>query len=200
MTMQARKRRSAPRLSHHDWTEEQDAFPRENFPSMSQRELCERLERGWEGISTRAYRILGILRPKKPASLLHYVDGIPKYEILANGCWQWRACVNAKGYPIGRGGETTLIYRQVYISAHGPIPKGWTVDHLCKNRACVNLQHLEAVPHDVNVRRGSLVKLTAEDVAEICADRTSSPQDLATRYQVSVATIYSRRRRGKQCA
>jgi hypothetical protein len=38
--------------------------------------------------------------------------------------------------------------------AHGPIPDGYTVDHLCNVRLCCNPDHLKAVPHHENVNRG----------------------------------------------
>lgn len=37
----------------------------------------------------------------------------------------------------------------------GSIPDGMVIDHLCRNRACVRPDHLEAVPQEVNVRRGA---------------------------------------------
>jgi hypothetical protein len=36
----------------------------------------------------------------------------------------------------------------------GQIPDGLTLDHLCRNRRCVNPAHLEAIPHSENIRRG----------------------------------------------
>jgi hypothetical protein len=40
------------------------------------------------------------------------------------------------------------------LALKGPIHDGTEIDHLCRNRRCVNPDHLEAVSHLVNVRRG----------------------------------------------
>lgn len=37
--------------------------------------------------------------------------------------------------------------------AHGPVPKGLELDHVCRNKACSTVSHLEAVTHAENVRR-----------------------------------------------
>jgi hypothetical protein len=44
----------------------------------------------------------------------------------------------------------------LYEKFIGPIPNGWTLDHVCRNRGCVQVfdkQHIEAVPHTVNIAR-----------------------------------------------
>lgn len=78
----------------------------------------------------------------------------------ANGCWLWTGTLT-KGYghvQIGSrsDGSRRKVYahRLVYESQVGPIPDGLELDHLCRTKACVNPQHLEAVPHRENVMRG----------------------------------------------
>lgn len=47
-----------------------------------------------------------------------------------------------------------LTHRVTYTELVGPIPEGLDLDHLCRNRACCNPEHLEPVERVENVRRG----------------------------------------------
>lgn len=80
-------------------------------------------------------------------------------EPRTSGCWEWTGPVDHKGY-----GNITLRYRSykvhrlMYETYVGMIPEGLVIDHLCRNRRCVNPDHLEPVTIGENVRRGDLVK------------------------------------------
>lgn len=50
--------------------------------------------------------------------------------------------------------RTVLAHRYSYELAKGPVPEGTELDHLCRIVRCVNPDHLEAVPHRTNLRRG----------------------------------------------
>src|SRR3990167_5054453 len=67
-------------------------------------------------------------------------------------CWIWIAGKTGEGY--GGFGHATLAHRFAYELLIGPIPTGLILDHLCRNRACVNPLHLEPVSILVNLQRG----------------------------------------------
>jgi hypothetical protein len=72
-----------------------------------------------------------------------------------SGCWVWRGCTNPDGYGlITFEGRQTTVHRVSYILHVGDIPPGKELDHICKNRRCLNPAHLEAVVHRENVMRG----------------------------------------------
>lgn len=69
-------------------------------------------------------------------------------------CWLWTGCLSAKGYARTSVNRKHLpAYRVAYVLLVGPVPQGLELDHLCRNRRCVNPSHLEPVTHRVNVGR-----------------------------------------------
>lgn len=73
----------------------------------------------------------------------------------ASGCWLWKGNISDNGY--GRfcvDYKSHRAHRWAYEQALGPIPKGLTLDHLCRCRNCVNPAHLEPVSLATNVMRG----------------------------------------------
>ncbi len=70
-------------------------------------------------------------------------------------CWEWTSTL-VSGYGsffVGRG-RRVLAHRHCYELLVGEIPKSLQIDHLCRNRRCINPDHLEPVPQQVNIARG----------------------------------------------
>ena len=73
----------------------------------------------------------------------------------ADECWPWPGYVNSHGYGYARWrGGAVRAHRVAYEAVIGPIPEGLVLDHLCRNRACVNPYHLEPVDDRTNNLRG----------------------------------------------
>lgn len=84
------------------------------------------------------------------------------------GCWEWTPNLKPNGYGRlqvgGREGKEFYAHRFSYAAFNGPVPGGLQVDHLCRNRACCNPDHLEAVSCRENLMRGQT--LTASRAAQ----------------------------------
>lgn len=78
---------------------------------------------------------------------------------IEHGCWVWYGPLDRDGY--GRcyikHPRQQRAHRTVWTLLIGPIPEGLMMDHLCRNRRCVNPEHLEIVTPRVNVLRGDTV-------------------------------------------
>lgn len=77
----------------------------------------------------------------------HFYNGTP--------CWEWTSNKTNDGY--GRfhlNGKKELPHRVYYQDTKGKIPNGLELDHLCRNHACLNLEHLQAITHKENMKRG----------------------------------------------
>lgn len=86
-------------------------------------------------------------------------EDLAKNFEFSSGCWIWKGSMNAYGYGRYRKMSKTkltslMAHRAVYEQLVGPIPDHLELDHLCRERACVNPGHLEPVDHQENCIRG----------------------------------------------
>lgn len=71
-----------------------------------------------------------------------------------DACWPWTSATQPNGYGYFMCDGDRYAHRLAYTLAVGPIPAGLQIDHLCRNRGCVNPAHLEPVTPRENVIRG----------------------------------------------
>lgn len=70
------------------------------------------------------------------------------------GCWNWVGQADNGYCRVMINRCRFLVHRFSYELFVGPIPPGLVIDHLCRNRRCVNPGHLEVVTQRENIRRG----------------------------------------------
>lgn len=81
-----------------------------------------------------------------------------KVEESTDGCWLWTAALNGHGYarfwwPLA--GKAVYGHRLAFDVVGPGLTPGLVLDHLCRNRACVNPAHLEEVTLRLNIQRGN---------------------------------------------
>jgi HNH endonuclease len=104
-------------------------------------------------------------------------------------CWEWQRARQGDGYGhISVAKRLVRAHRLSYEIFRGPIPDGLTLDHLCRNRACVNPHHLEPVTCRENILRG-------ESPFALRARKTHCPLG----HEYTPANTYVSKRGGRDC-
>ena len=85
----------------------------------------------------------------------HSTAGFISGRKTEHGCWVWLGAKMRNGYgQLVVGGVHYAAHRYAYQELVGAIPAGLDLDHLCRNRACTNPDHLEPVTRSENLLRG----------------------------------------------
>jgi len=80
--------------------------------------------------------------------------------LIENGCWIWQSSLNDAGYavmsvPVNGKCAPRRVHKMLYEFINGPVEDGLCLDHLCRNRNCINPKHLEPVTWRENILRGN---------------------------------------------
>jgi hypothetical protein len=106
-----------------------------------------------------------------------------RHRLTETGCWQWTGKLHPDGYGVidvtlSRNlRRPRMVHRVAYELFVGPVPSGLQLDHLCRNRACFNPEHLEPVTQQENIRRGlfGILRTHCRHGHELTPENTYSP-------------------------
>lgn len=146
---------------------------------------------------------------KKTRSSIGHVRGQPipyinghnrrkqeRYQIEDRGyetpCWIWLLAKSQWGYGLEADGHRQqAAHRAEYKRRYGTIPDNLELDHLCRQRDCVNPDHLEPVTRAMNIQRGDLSQLTEPEVRAIkrMLQEGVKQKEIAQYFNVCRATI-----------
>lgn len=89
---------------------------------------------------------------------------------ITDTCWIWTGARNTWGYGhLWAGGQRWVAaHRLAFEQMVGPIADGLTIDHLCRNRACVRPEHMEPVSLRTNILRSPISVFAARAAASHC--------------------------------
>ena len=112
------------------------------------------------------------------------LDAKPKYhdpekcfegrtQLDENGCLIWTGNLGGAGYGrINVNGKRMKAHSYAWERANGPIPEGLMIDHMCFNRACVNIEHLRLATRAQNAEnRSGAVAGSTSGVRGVYLDR-----------------------------
>lgn len=138
---------------------------------------------------------------------MRYIEGhqmrnrktLSTYKVTDTGyetpCWLWTGAIDPVGY--GRyGAEYVLAHRVSYEERHGSIPGGLDLHHRCRQRNCINPDHLEPLTRSDHAKAHAKLRVSEETIekirAELAIDRTrGAARRAAERHGVSNALAYS---------
>lgn len=146
------------------WTAEEDNTMKLFYPTCKRKEILLLFPgRSWSSIYKRA-ALLNIHRSRQPekSALERFTlltnkisDIFGENDVYPTECWQWIGGKHQNGYGVFYvKNKQILAHRWSYEHFKEPIPENLVIDHLCRNRACVNPEHMEIVTTRENAIRG----------------------------------------------
>lgn len=109
-----------------------------------------------------------------------YAEFLDRTVVLSNGCripvsirWPGKELkMTWDGYmQVTVDGRRGRAHKVAWELANGPVPKGLTLDHLCRNRICCEVAHLEPITNRENVLRGDLPEVARQHMRRVSVIR-----------------------------
>lgn len=91
-----------------------------------------------------------------------------------DACWPWTGTLNNwTGYgqthwPRDGRYVTTGVHRVVWEHINGPIPDGYVIDHVCRNKRCQNPRHMQVLPMDAHGQKSVRERFGMVGDDEVC--------------------------------
>lgn len=133
--------------------------PKNTYVSKTGRRVCRRCGAERAALRRQGRKMVAIQWRQagpKPRPIVSTVERFrSKVDFSSpDGCWLWTAALITGYGSFWDGVRTVLAHRWSWEAANGAIPEGLVLDHLCRNRRCVNPDHLEPVTAPENTLRG----------------------------------------------
>lgn len=110
------------------------------------------IKRGWCSTHYQRWRKHGTPNYSRAAHLDQLAPGRFWGKVSKSaGCWEWVGTFTDTGYGIIIAhGKRWRAHRYSWTITNGAIPEGMQIDHICRNRACVNPEHLRLATNKQN--------------------------------------------------
>lgn len=103
---------------------------------------------------------------------------------------------NGDGYvricniPRPQGGKLVMRHRWFWELSNGPIPSGMEIDHMCKNRRCCNIDHLQLLDGSYHASKTNADRYAnIKELGMFMLELGASKADVSTATGRSVAAI-----------
>lgn len=121
--------------------------------------------RGWNGVFLGVLSTIDAAMERRVLAIRERFWGHVDIRTNIDECWTWKRSLTGGGYgQFHIEGLVFKAHRVAYEFTIGPIPDGLVLDHLCRNRACVNPWHMEPITQQENTLRGDRAAMSAAQV------------------------------------
>ena len=94
--------------------------------------------------------------------------------------------------PRPQGGKLTMLHRMEWEKVNGPVPNWHNINHLCKNRECANVNHMEVLTLSEHATKDNGMRHKEREdriVAHFMLNPTTTQQALADLFGLTQPAI-----------